>query len=59
MTSKKPKLGSGVRFKKLANKMARQGVDNPDAVAAAIGNSKYGVKKMHKMAMAGKKRREK
>jgi len=35
--------------------MAREGVDDPDAVAASIGNSKYGVKKMHKMAMAGKK----
>lgn len=56
---KKPKLGSGKRFKALANKIARSGnVDNPDAVAAAIGNSKYGVKKMHKMAMAGKKRHE-
>lgn len=53
------KLGSGKRFKQLANKMAREGVDDPDAVAASIGNSKYGSKKMHKMAMAGKKRREK
>lgn len=55
----KPKLGSGVRFKKLANKMAREGVDDPDAVAASIGNAKYGIKKMHKMATAGKSRHNK
>lgn len=55
MSTKKPKLGSGVRFKQLANKIARKGnVENPGAVAAKIGNSKYGVKKMHKMAMAEK-----
>lgn len=57
--AKQPKLGSGLRFKKLANKLARQGVDDPDAVAASIGNAKYGKKKMHKMAIAGKKRHEK
>lgn len=34
---KKPRLGSGVRFKKLANKMAREGVEDPDAVAASVG----------------------
>lgn len=56
----KPKLGSGKRFKALANKIARSGsVDNPAAVAAKIGNEKYGVKKMHKMAMAGKRRHQK
>ncbi len=55
----KAKLGSGVRFKKLANKMAREGVNDPDAAAAAAGNGKYGVSKMHKMAMAGKNRRKK
>ena len=55
----KPKLGSGVRFKKLANKMAREGVDDPNAVAASIGIKKWGEKKMHKMAMAGKKHHEK
>lgn len=56
---KKPKLGSGARFKSLANKLARQDVSDPDAVAAAIGRKKYGNKKMTKMAEAGKKRREK
>ena len=57
--SKKAKLGSGVRFKKLANQMAREGVDDPDAVAASIGRKKYGNKKMSKMAKMGKERHSK
>ena len=52
----KPKLGSGLRFKKLANKMAREGVDDPNAVAASIGRKKYGNKKMQSMAKKGKER---
>jgi hypothetical protein len=57
--AKKPKLGSGKRFKQLANSIARKGdVDNPKAVAAAIGMKKYGKGKMEKMAQAGKKRRK-
>lgn len=53
---KKPKLGSGKRFKMLANKLARQGVSNPDAAAAAIGRKKYGNKKMEDMAEKGRER---
>jgi hypothetical protein len=53
---KKPKLGSGARFKNLANKMAREGVNDPNAVAASIGRKKYGNKKMQKMAEKGKSR---
>lgn len=57
MKKKLPKLGSGKRFKMLANSIARKGdVDNPGAVAAAIGRKKYGNEKMQKMAIAGKKR---
>lgn len=56
---KKAKLGSGVRFKKLANKMAREGVKDPDAVAASIGRKKYGNKKMTEMAEKGKARHDK
>lgn len=55
----KAKLGSGVRFKKLANKMAREGVEDPDAVAASIGRKKYGNKKMQTMAEKGKARHDK
>lgn len=55
----KAKLGEGKRFKTLANKMARQGVDDPDAVAASIGRKKYGNKKMASMAEKGKARHSK
>jgi len=55
----KPRLGSGIRFKKLANKMAREGVDDPNAVAASIGRKKYGNKKMSAMAKKGKLRHAK
>ena len=58
MSTNKPKLGSGARFKNLANKMAREGVDDPDAVAASIGRKKYGNKKMTAMAEKGKARRK-
>lgn len=53
---KKPKLGSGERFKQLANKLKGK-VDNPDAVAASIGRKKFGAKKMAKMAAAGRRRK--
>lgn len=58
MSTSKPKLGSGARFKKLANRMAREGVSDPDAVAASIGRKKYGNKKMQAMARKGKARHE-
>lgn len=54
--AKLPKLGSGQRFKKLANQMAREGMDDPNAAAASAGRAKYGNKRMTKMAEAGKKR---
>lgn len=53
----KPKLGTGTRFQRLANSLARSGkVDNPDAVAAAIGRKKYGNKRMQSLAKKGKER---
>ena len=48
--ARKPKLGSGKRFKTLKGKLARKGVRNPGALAASIGRKKYGAKKMAKMA---------
>jgi len=57
--SKAPKLGSGKRFKNLANKFAKQGINDPAALAASVGRSKYGNKKMAKMAEKGKARHEK
>jgi hypothetical protein len=47
--AKKPRLGSGGRFKALAKKVGA-------ATAAAIGRSKYGVRKFAKLANAGRKR---
>lgn len=58
--AKLPKLGSGKRFKALANKIARKGnIENPAAVAAKVGMEKYGKEKMEKMAQAGKKKHAK
>lgn len=53
----KAKLGSGKRFAALTKSIAAKGnVDNPKAVAAAIGRKKYGAEKMAKMASAGRKK---
>ena len=50
----KPKLGSGARFKHLKTELAHKpGVTNPAALAAWIGDKKYGKKKMAKMSKAG------
>jgi hypothetical protein len=54
--AKEAKLGSGSRFKKVAEEAKKSGAKNPAAVAAAAGMKKYGVKKMEKMAQAGKKK---
>ena len=51
----KAKLGSGSRFKKVAEEAKKSGAKNPEAVAAAAGMKKYGKAKMEKMAQAGKK----
>lgn len=56
--AKQPKLGSGKRFKKLANSLARKGIQHPDALAASIGRKKYGNKKMSSMAEKGRERHE-
>jgi hypothetical protein len=53
----KAKLGSGSRFKEVEREAAKSGAANPAAVAAKAGIAKYGVKKMEKMAQAGKKRK--
>jgi hypothetical protein len=52
----KAKLGSGARFKAVEKAAAKSGARDPAAVAASIGIKKYGVKKMAKMAQAGKKK---
>lgn len=50
----KPKLGSGARFKSLSKKLSRQGVRDPDALAASIGRKKYGAKKMASLSRGGR-----
>jgi hypothetical protein len=47
---KKPKLGSGERFKAMTDK------GMSPALVASIGRKKYGKKKMAKMAAAGRRR---
>ena len=54
---KKPKLGSGKRFKAVAASARKSGARDPNAVAAAAGRKKYGAKKMAKMAAAGRRRK--
>lgn len=54
----KATLGSGKRFKALANKFAHEGIDNPKGLAAYIGRKKYGNKKMAKLSKIGKERHE-
>jgi hypothetical protein len=56
--AKKPKLGSGARFKAIEAKAKAGGAKNPAAVAAAAGIKKYGKAKMAKMAAAGRKRKK-
>lgn len=54
--AKKPKLGSGERFKALAKDLKGKGVKDPAAVAAAIGRKKYGKEKFQDLAAKGKKK---
>lgn len=47
---------SGTRFSRLTKQLANKpGVTNPTALAAYIGDKKYGKAKMSRMAAAGKK----
>lgn len=57
MAEKKPKLGSGERFKKLSQKIQKEGYDKQQAkaIAASVGRKKYGAKKMASMAAKGRK----
>ena len=54
---KKPPLGSGMRFKTLSAAIAGKNpnIEDPDAVAAAIGRKKYGKKRFQSLAAKGKK----
>jgi hypothetical protein len=54
--ARKPKLGSGKRFRKLSGKLKRKGVRNPDALAASIGRKSLGKRRFQKLATKGRKR---
>lgn len=54
--ARKPRAGSGKRFKSLSRKLKRKGVRNPNALAASIGRKKFGKKKFAKMSSQGRKR---
>jgi hypothetical protein len=45
------------KFKKLSSQLAKKGATNPDALAAYIGNKKYGRKKMAKKSVAGRRKK--
>lgn len=50
----KPPLGSGERFQQLRDKLdAKQGVRDPDALAASIGRKKFGKSRFQKLAAKG------
>lgn len=54
--AKKPKLGSGKRFKNLVKALdQRDDVDDSEALGAWIGRMKYGKDKFQKMALKGRK----
>lgn len=57
MAAKKPKLGTGERFKKVEASAKKSGARDPAAVAAAAGRKKYGAKKMASMAAKGRKKK--
>jgi len=57
--ARKPKLGTGKRFKSLTAKLKRKGVKNPEALAAWIGRKKYGKKRFQALSAKGRKRRSK
>jgi hypothetical protein len=54
--SRRPKLGSGKRFKSLKGKLAKRGARNPGALAAWIGRKKLGKSRFQKLAAKGRKR---
>ena len=53
----KAKLGTGKRFKALANKLGEKGgLRDPEALAAFIGRKKLGKTKFQALAAKGRKR---
>jgi hypothetical protein len=57
MAKRKPKLGTGARFKKVAKSAG--GGKKGAAIAAAVGRKKYGKAKFQALAAKGRKRKGK
>ena len=55
--ARKPKLGTGARFRALVRKLRARGAKNPRALAAYIGRNKYGKKRFQQLAAKGRKRK--
>lgn len=53
--AKKPKLGTGERFKQLEGKLEHKGVKDPGALAAWIGRKKLGAERFQKLSAAGRR----
>jgi hypothetical protein len=53
---RKPRLGSGARFRAVAASARRGGARNPEAVAAMAGRKKYGAKRMARLSAVGRRR---
>lgn len=53
--ARKPKLGTGARFKKLEGSLTAKGATNPGALAAWIGRKKFGAAKFAKLSAHGRK----
>lgn len=54
--AKKPKLGTGARFKALTEALGAKGAKNPKALAAWIGRKKYGAKKMAQLSSSARRK---
>jgi hypothetical protein len=53
----KPKLGSGERFKKLKESLAKKpGIKDPGALAASIGRKSLGEERFQKLALKGRQK---
>lgn len=55
-TKKKPKLGTGARFKALEAELARRGARNPAALAAHIGRKRLGKQKFQQLSAKARKK---
>lgn len=54
MSKRKPRLGSGERFRAVVGDLVRRGAKDPAALAAWIGRKKYGKERFQRLAEAGR-----